>query len=143
MKKGIAEPISWILLVGLTIALAGMVTFWIKNTAESTSDKVIQDVENDIRCNDVSINAYEKTPLCSQIALQNRGLFSITGIKVRNLNKVEDIMLPSPLLPGKETTISLNISTFPPDMKIGLIPITKIDKDAIACMTKEIEVICT
>ena len=144
MKKGVSEPISWILLVGLGIMLAGIVTVWVKDTAESTSERIITNVENDLRCNDISINAYEKTPpLCSQILIQNRGTFSIAGIKTRQINIVEDIVFESPLLPGKDASIDLNILTPPPDNKIGIIPITKVGKDFIACMEKEISILCS
>jgi len=144
VKKGITPTISWILLVGLTITLAGIVTVWVKDIAQSSATKVVKDVESDIRCTDISVNAYEKVaPLCLQVTVQNRGLFSIQGVKIRYPGSVEDVMFVTPLLPGSEATITLNISNPLPDKKIGLIPITKVDKDMLACMAKEVDIVCS
>jgi FlaG/FlaF family flagellin (archaellin) len=145
MKKGVSPAISWILLIGLSITLAGIVTVWVRTTAEDTAERITQNVESDIRCSDVSINTYEESSNCSKINIQNKGLFSIHAIKVISLGNVEEVSTSPqfPLKPGDSTSIPLNIVTPLPGNKIGIIPVTKVDKDMLACMEKEISVSCS
>ena len=143
-KKAITPAISWILLIGLAVAMAGIVTVWVKSTAGTTSDKLVSNVDKDMRCTDTSFNAYENNSVrCSNIIVHNRGFFSIQAIKVRTDNKVEDIELTTPLVPQEIRAISLNISNLPSNNKIGLIPIIEVKDEFLACMAKEISIECT
>jgi len=144
MKKGVSPTISWILLIGLSISLAGVVTVWVRSTAEDTADRITQNVESDIRCADISINAYEETSGCSKITIQNKGLFSLHAIKVVSLGKVDEISSSQfPLIPGDSATIDLNIASLLADNKIGIIPVTKVDDNMLACLEKEITISCS
>lgn len=143
-KKAITPAISWILLIGLTVTMAGVVTVWIKSTAGETSEKLVNNVDKDMRCVDTSFNAYENNSvMCNNVIVHNRGFFSIHSIKVRNGNQVEDYELTDPLIPQEIRAISLNISTLPQDNKIGLIPIINVQNEFLACMAKEISIECT
>ena len=152
-KKGISPVIGWILMVGLTITLAGVVTVWMKSTATYTAEKMTTTVGTDIQCSDVSINAYEYGGQinCDIINLINRGYFTIESVKLRALGDVQDIFFPDPLNPsenitlnpGENISINLNIQNIPSNKKIGLVPIVMIEESMMACMTKEIAVQCT
>ena len=144
-KKAITPAISFILLIGLAVAMAGIVTVWIKSTAEDTSDKLVNNVDKDMRCTDTSFNAYETNGFtqCADVTLHNRGFFSIQAIKVRTDNNVEDIQLLTPLVPQEIRTISLNILNLPSNNKIRLIPIIEVKEELLACMAKEISIECT
>jgi hypothetical protein len=144
-KKAITPAISFILLIGLAVAMAGIVTVWIKSTAGETSEKLVSNVDKDMRCTDTSFNAYETDGFtnCTDITLHNRGFFSIQAIKVRTDNQVEDIELSTPLVPQEIRTISLNILSLPSNNKIGLIPIISVKEELLACMAKEISIECT
>ena len=70
-KRGVSPAISWILLIGLAVALGGMVTIWMKSTAESSAETLKSKVEMDIRCDEISLNAYD-TPSsinCSNLTM--------------------------------------------------------------------------
>ncbi|MDP3917199.1 MAG: hypothetical protein Q8Q42_02830 [Nanoarchaeota archaeon] len=144
-KRAITPAISWILLMGMAVVLAGVVTIWMKSTAESSTSIVIGSVEVDMQCNDISVNAYE-TPgktQCSSIEVINNGLFSITAIKVRDNDGVADFPYDPPLKPGESITTNLNNPSIPTNNEIGLIPITLVNDKAIACMEKETTIICS
>lgn len=144
-KKAVTPAISFILLIGLAVAMAGIVTVWVKSTAGDTSEKLVSNVDKDMRCTDTSFNAYETDGFtkCADVTLHNRGFFSIQAIKVRTDNKVEDIQLTTPLVPQEVRAISLNILNLPSNNKIGLIPIIEVKEELLACMAKEISVECT
>ena len=152
-KKGVSPVIGWILLVGLAITLAGVVTVWMKSTATETAERMTISVGTDIQCSDVSINAYEYQGgiKCNTTNLINRGYFAIEAVRVRVIGDVQDIFFPDilnpaenkTLMPGENISINLNISNLPSNNKIGLVPVVNIDGSMIACMTKEISVSCT
>jgi FlaG/FlaF family flagellin (archaellin) len=143
-KKAVTPAISWILLIGLTVTMAGVVTVWIKSTAGETTEALVNNVDKDMRCVDTSFNAYENNSImCANTIVHNRGFFSIHSIKVRNGNQVEDYELTDPIAPQEIRAISLNISNLPSDNKIGLIPIIKVQDEFLACMAKEISIECT
>ena len=144
-KRGVSPAISWILLTGLAVALGGMVTIWMKSTAESSAETLKSKVEMDIRCDEISLNAYD-TPSsinCSNLTIINKGLFSIYALKIRYDGQTSDHDLSTqPLSPGKLTTIVLNIPTPITEPEIGLIPLTNLENEEIACLEKEIIVAC-
>jgi archaellum component FlaF (FlaF/FlaG flagellin family) len=142
-KRGVSPAISWILLIGLAVAMGAVVTVWMKSLAEDTADKLESNVETDIRCDDTSINAYESpgSTNCLDITLTNKGLFSIYELKVRYNGKTIDHDTGQ-IRPQTSTTIVLNIPEPLNEPKIGLIPVTKIDDKSIACLEKEITIIC-
>lgn len=142
-KKAITPAISWILIIGMAVTLAGVVTFWIKSTATTTTEKIITNTEIDLRCDDVSFNAYESTTFnCSSLTVHNRGFFSLQGIKIRQLGSVIDHEFMDPLKPQEQTTITLNNLNIPSNNEMGLIPIISAEKEDLACMNKEISVKC-
>jgi hypothetical protein len=144
-KKAVTPAISWILLIGLTVTMAGVVTVWIKSTAGETSETLVNNVDKDMRCVDTSFNAYENDGLfnCNEITIHNRGFFSIHSIKVRNGNKINDTVLDSPLKPQEIKTIYLNDLNLNINDSVGLIPIIKVQDEFLACMAKEISIECT
>ena len=144
-KRGVSPAISWILLIGFAVALGGMVTVWIKSTAESSAETLKSKVEMDIRCDEISLNAHDTQGSinCSNLTIINKGLFSIYGLKARYNGKTSDHdMSAQPLLPGKLTTIVLNITDPITEPEIGLIPITELENEEIACLEKEIIITC-
>ncbi len=143
-KKAITPAISWLLLIGLTVTMAGVVTVWIKATASETSEHLVSNVDKDMRCVDTSFNAYEKDSTnCDQIVVHNRGFFSIHSVKVRVGNKINDTLLDPPLKPQEIRTIHLNDLNININDSVGLIPIIQVKEDLLACMAKEISIKCT
>jgi hypothetical protein len=142
-KKGVSPAISWILLIGLAVAMGAVVTVWMKSLATDTAEKLESNVETDIRCDDTSINAYDSPTSinCSEITLTNKGLFSIYELKIRYNGKTMDFDTGQ-IRPQTSTTITLNIPEPLSEPKIGLIPVTKIDDKSIACLEKEATITC-
>ena len=84
-KKGISLMVSFVLLIGISIALAGLVYGWLKF--------FVQKPFPEEACPEVSIMIYNytcDTALRSiNINLQNRGLFNISGIIAKMNDKSE------------------------------------------------------
>ncbi|GEM_PF-1063265 len=144
-KKGVSPAISWIILIGMAVTMAGVVTVWTRGIAEDSTDRVIGNVEQDLRCDDIVIHAYEDTgPACSSITIGNRGLFSIVGYKIRDTSGIQDVTFASPLVPQKEQTESLSsITPVLPENTISIIPVTMVEKEEVPCMAKEVTVTCS
>jgi len=143
-KKGVSPAISWIILIGMAVTMAGVVTVWTRGLAEDSTDRVIGNVEKDLRCDDIVIHAYEATgPNCASVTIGNRGLFSISGYKIRDAGGIQDITLTSSLAPQTEKTESLSSSPISPGNTISIIPVTMVEKEEVPCLTKEVTVTCS
>ena len=77
MKKGQGAIIAWVLLIGLSVSLAVVVSTWTRQQAEQTAEGIVSGTEVDLRCASVSFNA---APDCTdnfEIKIVNRGDFTI------------------------------------------------------------------
>ncbi len=143
-KRGVSPAISWILLIGFTMALAGFSMTWMRETASSTSEKMVDNVGSDLECGDVSINAYEETSTttgCSKVNIINRGFFTVTGVKVRSGSGLEEIT--QEIKPTQEALINPTISSFLPNNEIGIIPQISYKDSNLVCINKEVRIKCT
>ena len=86
-NKAATEIISWVLLVGMTIALATIVSLWIKSTAEKQVKDIIEPIEEDLLCNEVSFNV-NLTNDCKNPKITNKGSFKIDDFTIRINNQL-------------------------------------------------------
>lgn len=132
-KKGMESLISWVLLVGLTVALAAIVTNWaIGNIGKFNPEEIVND---DLYCGDLSIN------INSTCHIKNNGLFGVSKIIVQyNNGGTNKIELQPRLLPGeaKKMDIDYGINC---DAGNGYIPVTKNEDGVdVVCSEKKVEI---
>ena len=132
-KRGISELISWVLMIGFTVALAVIVTQFLREQAETTSENIVIDTEGDLRCSDVSLTAYCFTQ--DSIKIKNKGYFTIYEIRVRKNEELTSY--PINLKPGQE---SETLNTGPGNLDI--IPIIKVEDKLLACSDRKVSLTC-
>lgn len=139
MKRGVSILISWVLLVGFAVTLALLVTVWVKQTAEEAAKELEETAEQEARCSAVAINANMTCATSNDMTISNRGTFTITKVRFRQLEKVydEDKILD----PGKPETQPLN-SMFDISKPIEIIPIIQIEGKEVVCATRKITFTC-
>src|SRR3989344_3287005 len=144
MKKGISPLIATVLVIGLSITLAVVVSNFMKESAEETAESLIQDIEGGAVCNKLNINA--ELLWCEignkkiGLELSNKGFLAIDKVKVRlfyldntlgneivNLNNI-------PLLP--EDSVEIEVPTTGETLiKLQIVPI----REEFGCVDKKIE----
>ena len=87
-KRGIAEIVTWILLLGFAVVLAVSIFVWQKSQTEELTKESVQYLEGKLECEDISINIIRGED-CSRVGIVNKGKFTIDAIKARE--KEEDI----------------------------------------------------
>ena len=135
-KKGVSVVISWVLLVGLSVALAVMVTTWSKQHAQDTTDFIIKDVEGDLKCSDVAMKAFIITPPCTNINVSNAGYHTIQKVSLRHQFGTEEV--DTELVPQQGSKV-LNIDI---PSKVEIIPVVSSGKDFIGCIDKKLVLTC-
>ena len=145
MKKGQGMIIAWVLLIGLTVSLAVIVTTWTRQQAEETTAGIVSQTEVELRCAAVSFNA---KPNCvgNNIEIVNRGDFSIhkfvihmkpTGAALQSetVNLFDD-----PIAPGQEKSINTQFN----DLygSIDLTPFIKVEDQYVGCSDRKLTVKC-
>jgi len=139
MKRGVSILISWVLLVGFAVTLALLVTVWVKQTAEEAAKELEETAEQETRCSNVAVNAYMDCTRSNDMTVSNRGTFTITKVRFRQLENVydEDKLLD----PGKAETQPLN-SMFDSSKPIDIIPVIQIEGKEVICVTRKITFTC-
>ena len=136
-KRGAEAIVAWVLLIGLSVSIGIMVSQWVKEQAEKQAEDIVKEVQGDIKCADVSINAYFIDTNCNSVEVSNRGYFKIVGLKIRpdiGTVEVRDIDIN----PQQSQTLNIGYST----NKLDIIPIIKIEKEKLGCVDKKISIEC-
>ncbi|MBT3262416.1 hypothetical protein HN992_03225 [Candidatus Woesearchaeota archaeon] len=139
-KRGISPVISWILIIGFTMTLAGFSMTWMRETASTTSEKMVDNIGTDLECGDVSINAYNTSGSCAKINITNKGFFTITGVKFRSGKGLSNIT--QTIIPTTEIEISTGVTNFLPNNELGIIPEISYKDKTLVCINKEIRIKC-
>ena len=130
------EIVGWILLIGLSVAIATMVTVWTKQQATKTTEFIIADVEGDIQCADVSFKAFIVNPPCTDINIFNTGYHKIVKMKVRHQFGTQEFQVD--LLPQTDSKV-LNINI---PSKVDIIPVIQSSKGLIGCADRKLVITC-
>ena len=80
-KKGISEIISYVLILGLAVALGAMITVWYQSTTQKQTAGIIDPVEGTSQCQDVNVNVAFDYDNC-EISVYNTGTSLINSFKV-------------------------------------------------------------
>ena len=136
-KRADSLLISYVLLIGFSAVLAAVVTLWYRSQAESYTETVTEKTEEDIRCNEVSINVKLSCP--SSFTVTNRGYFTISKVMLRQISynsEVDVNIKPSETSPPKP----LNIQN--PSESFDIFPIIQIDGQEVICPNRKITLQC-
>lgn len=150
MKKGQGAIIAWVLLIGLSVSLAVVVSTWTRQQAEQTSETIVSQTEIDLRCASVSFNA---APTCESpydsIKIVNRGDFTIHKFVAQIQSKDGKLISNTinlfeggrePIKPGETQTLRTQNSF--QDSEIGLVPFIKVDEQLAGCSSRKLTVKC-
>ena len=135
-KRGVGDIIAWVLLVGLSISLAIMVTAWMKQTTVKTTEFIINDVEGDVNCADVSMKAFIVSPPCTDINVSNTGYHKIVKLAARHQYGKQEFQVD--LLPQTDSKVlNMQIPT-----KVDIIPVIQVGKGLLGCADRKITLTC-
>lgn len=133
-KKGDSQLISWVLLVGFVIGLATIVTMWVKNTAEQTTQQQIEQAEQELRCAETALNvAIECTTAPKDVKITNTGKFTIQKVKFRQGDILEDVARS--IVPQQTETLNTKIDPF---QEFDILPIISINGKEVVCATRKV-----
>ena len=146
-KKGVSIAISWVLLVGFAVTLALIVTVWMKSFADDATKGATEDVEIDIKCSEVSLNAIKTTPCQLNLTMDitNTGYFTIEKVKVRGTDtstKEFEFQGAEPSLKPTQTKTLYTNTDYPSSTEITIIPIIKVDQRFVGCADRIIKISC-
>lgn len=146
MKKAVSPLISWVLLIGLSVAIGALVTNWALDQAKNVN--VEEMAEGGLYCVDVFLSVDGACIVSSsdgkntiRLTLNNRGVYSITKLAV-DLKSSSD--LKSEIL-TLSSPISLNsvrydqTLVYQGDIKsIKITPIVNIEGKDLSCSEKKV-----
>ncbi|MBI2499029.1 hypothetical protein HYV88_02195 [Candidatus Woesearchaeota archaeon] len=126
-KRGAAELISYVLIIGLSITLAIVVGMWSKGESKRVVETTVKESEIETRCAEVHLGGFgciRNNNL--EIKAVNRGSFSINGIRyICTKDDGSDISgkidLDNPLKPGEEQSLN-NLNNCDSNKEIILTP---------------------
>ena len=146
MKQGVSEIVSWVMLIGLSIAIGMLVLQWSKQQTEQTAEKLTQDVTSSLRCGEVSFNVKfvpAASPVCSQVEIANKGLHTIKELQIRGQAGGPRAVLNLP----PEQSQTLNIPNFTtsiasPGSSTEFIPLIEGSAGLVPCADRKLSVTC-
>jgi len=94
MKKGFSQILSWVMIIGFTIALGVFVFKWAYDFASESTDTTIKEVESDLHCDKVSILVYPEDDcgLNDNLIIKNRGYITINKIIIRKTSEGHEVV---------------------------------------------------
>lgn len=149
-KRGQGAIIAWVLLIGLSVSLAILVSTWTKKQAEETTETLVSQTEADLRCAAVSFNA---KPECSipydSLKVVNRGDFTIHKFVVHIKSKEGQLISNTinlfekgrePIKPGETQTLRTQDSFM--NSEIELVPFIQVDGEYVGCTARTLKTEC-
>ena len=149
MKRGQGAIIAWVLLIGLSVSLAVVVSTWTRQQAEETAEGIVSQTEVDLRCASVSFNAAPDCVDSFEMKIVNRGDFTIHKFVAQIQSKDGKLVSNTinlfengrePLKPGDTQTLKTQNSF--QNSEIGLVPFIKVEDQIVGCSTRKLTVKC-
>ena len=149
MKRGQGAIIAWVLLIGLSVSLAVVVSTWTRQQAEETAEGIVSQTEVDLRCASVSFNAAPDCVNSFEMKIVNRGDFTIHKFVAQIQSKDGKLVSNTinlfengrePLKPGDTQTLKTQNSF--QASEIGLVPFIKVDDQIVGCSARKLTVKC-
>lgn len=134
-KRGISIVVSWVLLIGFTIALAVSIYTWSREQAEQLTEQTVIYVEGKLDCSSVSINVASKED-CSKLNITNKGQLKIEQLVIRIFqdNDLVGDLSEQGLMPFEEVKVATGLV----GNNLEVVPVIKVDKKLIGCVDKKI-----
>ena len=135
MRKGQAQFIGWVLLIGFAVVIGAFVGNWMMQQARETTESMIEMTTKDIKCIDVNIDV-------SSVNCQGNNVISFDVVNtgyftIKKLACYKDGEYSTPefeLKPGKTETLIKSCDS--------IVPIIEVDSKFIGCSEKQIKVEC-
>lgn len=140
-KKAIAPIISFVLLLGLAVALGTSVFLWHARQTERLGEGVIRYASGVMSCQELSFNAYSRDG-CTKVVIKNNGYFSIDGFVVRSFSsfgigsEVEQVFVKA------QSSDTLSVGLVDAE-KVEVMPVVKVEGESVGCKDRVREVDCT
>lgn len=138
-KKAVSELISYVLIIGLSIALAVAIGLWSKGESKRVVETTVTEAETDARCAEVHLGGVKCMDQNSKVntKIKNRGSFSISSLRyictdTNGADIAGKIDLDIDLKPGVEQSLN-NINGCDTNKDITLTPFIKIEDRLVIC----------
>lgn len=137
-KKGISEIISYVLILGLAVALGAMISVWYQSTTQKQTSGIINPIEGTSQCQDVNVNVAFDYQNCA-IAVYNTGTSLINSFKVTYSDSNNEVNITDyhvKILPRLSNTIPLAgiVGINPSSLSyVSVVPIVIVNKQPYYC----------
>jgi hypothetical protein len=138
-KKGVSLIISWVLLIGFAVTLGVLVSTWMQDQAEETSETLLDDKTMELHCGDMAVNAFFPTPTCDTISTTNKGVFTIHQVHVRSLFGTETIEASIPPQQAQDLNIQTVVVS---GESVEVIPVIKVEGKTVVCVNRKLSITC-
>lgn len=162
-KRGVAQAVEWVLIIGLSATLTIMVGIWLKNLASGQGEELTERFEEDERCQitslgittdciDLDLDGTNET--IDSMDFSNRGSFNILGVycdgEKEYFDDVDAVIAGGIIVLGPEEKIEHN----PPSIdtktlnscrnkeRIVVVPIIEVDSKEFGCAEKKVLARC-
>lgn len=138
-KRGDSAIISWVLLIGLAIATATTIFFWLQGQTEKYTEETTKFVEGDISCKEISLNAILDEN-CENLKIINKGMLNIDKVKIRIYKNDDSVnIIEDGLIPPKQS-IDVDIGTN--NNRTEIIPLINVTSTFAICNERILTVKC-
>lgn len=149
-KKGISEAVSWVLLLGFSIALATTVFLWTTRQTEDITKSTTRYIEGGMQCDNVMINVAKSDPTsCNPprsccLKVTNTRYLNIEKVIFRSLEKLLSAECDNNGQPLKATTppASMFCGQDWASSNVTVMPIVTVDDEQVGCTNKAITIEC-
>ena len=134
-KRGASAIVAYVLLIGFAVTLGIMVSTWMKEQAEKTSQNLIQEKSREVTCTDVGLNAYFLSPACDWVNVTNKGVYSLKRLTFRSVfgSESKDV----DILPHQSQDLYISTST-----DVEVIPSIVLEGELVGCGNRKIRLAC-
>ncbi len=149
-KRGQGAIIAWVLLIGLSVSLAVIVSTWTREQAEETTETLVSQTEADLRCAAVSFNAKPECKIpYDKLKIVNRGDFTIHKFVIHIKPKEGQLISNTinlfeggrePIKPGETKTLRTQDSFM--NSEIELVPFIQVDGQYVGCTARTLKIKC-
>ncbi|HDM05824.1 MAG TPA: hypothetical protein ENG34_00925 [Candidatus Aenigmarchaeota archaeon] len=157
MKKGISPLMASIILIALTLAVAGILGSWFTSLTKTQTEQVEESTVEQVNCTSalldiVDVSCVNITPSVWQlkIVIANLGLINLYDFSVSAkvdgdffYNSTGGPNSTNPLTPGQQTVLVYNCTVCDENDKISSITVTPAVCPAQAKVEKSVSVTCT
>lgn len=139
-RRGVGQIVSWILLLGLAVALGTGIFLWQVRQTEELGSSTIRFASGVMECQNLNFNAYSSKG-CTEVTIKNSGYFSIDGFVVRIFSsfgvggEVKEVFVKA----QKSGVLSVGVVDAE---KVEVMPVVSVEGELVGCQGRIKEVSC-